>query len=148
MKPYVIFTKKGFFVILALFICIGFLLSEIYAVNNGVINAKNNDDRLTFIAKLGCKVTSNQPESKIVTIPEVFHDVYNNYNNLQKSAGYDLSLYKGCEVIIYTYNINPPPEFDGESVINLMVYKDKIIGGDISSTALGGYMLPLKQVIT
>ena len=67
---------------------------------------------------------------------------------MQKSAGYDLSLYKGCQVTIYTYQINPVQNSAGESVVNLMVYNNKIIGGDISSTALGGYMLPLKQVIT
>lgn len=147
MKPYVIFTKKGFFVVLSLFLCVGFILSEIYAVNNTGFNAKNNSDRVTFVENLGCVLLSNQPETKTVIIPEVFYDVYNNYNDMQKSAGYDLSLYKGCEVTIYTYQIKSQQNHTGESVVNLMVYKDKIIGGDISSTALGGYMLPLKQVI-
>ena len=148
MKPYVIFTKKCFVVILSLFICFGFILTEIYAVNNGELNAKNNADRVDFIEKLGCDLLSTQPETKLVTLPEVFSDVYDNYNTIQKSAGYDLSLYKGCEVIIYTYQINSLPNHQEESVVNLMVYKDKIIGGDISSTMLGGYMLPLRQVIT
>lgn len=132
---------------LSLLFCMGFILSEIYAVNNTGFNAKNNSDRVTFVENLGCVLLSNQPETKTVIIPEVFYDVYNNYNNMQKTAGYDLSLYKGCEITIYTYQIEPPQNYTGESVVNLMVYKDKIIGGDISSTALGGYMLPLKQVI-
>lgn len=148
MRLYAIFTKKGFLVILSLLFCLGFILSEIYVVNNTGFNAKNNSDRVSFIESLGCVLLSNQPESKTVIIPEVFYDVYNNYNDMQKSAGYDLSLYKGCQVTIYTYHISPVQNSTGESVVNLMVYKNKIIGGDISSTALGGYMLPLKQVIT
>ena len=133
---------------LSLLFCMGFIFSEIYAVNNTGFNAKNNSDRVDFIKSLGCVLLSNQPDTKTVTIPEVFYDVYNNYNDMQKSAGYDLSLYKGCQVIIYTYQINPVQNSAGESVVNLMVYNNNIIGGDISSTALGGYMLPLKQVIT
>lgn len=81
----------------------------------------------------------------MVNIPEKFYDVYENYNALQQLANYDLSLYKGCEVTIYTYTINPPSDYTGECVANLMVYNDRIIGGDISATALGGFMLPLKK---
>ena len=147
MKPYVIFTKKGFAVMFSLVVCGLFLANEIYAVCNAPLNAQNNADRLSFIDSLGITVESNQPQSKTVLIPEVFYEVYNDYNALQQAAGYDLSLYKGCEVTIYSYDITPPQNYTGESVVNLIVYKDKIIGGDISSTALGGYMLPLKQVI-
>ena len=132
----------------SLVVCGLFLANEIYAVCNAPLNAQNNADRLSFIDGLGITVESNQPQSKMVVIPEIFYEVYTGYNALQKAAGYDLSVYKGCEVTIYSYNIAPPQNYTGESVVNLIVYKDKIIGGDISSTALGGYMLPLKQVIT
>ena len=127
-------------------LCISFICFEISAVSNAEINAKTNADRLLFIKNLKCTVKSNEPVRKTVHIPEVFYDVYNEYNTLQQSAGYDLSLYKGCEVTIYTYGINPPLGYDGECVVNLIVYKDKIIGGDISSMALGGFMLPLNRV--
>lgn len=126
-------------------VCIGFIFCEISAVSNTHKNAQNNADRLLFIKKLGCTVLDDKPTTKIVNIPEVFYDVYKNYNDLQKSAGYDLALYCGCEVTIYTYNINPPKDYDGECMINLMVYNDRIIGGDISSTSLGGFMLPLTK---
>lgn len=147
MKQYITFTKKGFFIIFLAIVCIGFICGEIYAAGNNNANAKTNADRLIFIKNLGCEVINTQPNSKTVHIPEVFYDVYNNYNLLQKTAGYDLALFKGCEVNIYAYKINPPRGYEGECVVNLMVYKDRIIGGDISSVALGGFMLPLERVI-
>ncbi len=131
----------------SLIVCMGFIFCEIAAVSNSDVNAFTNADRLIFVKNLGCDILSDEPMVKNVYIPEVFYDVYKNYNALQQAAEYDLSLYKGCEVTIYTYNIAPPHDYTGECVVNLIVYKNKIIGGDISSTALGGFMLPLKQVI-
>lgn len=126
-------------------VCMCFICCEIAAVNNTRVNAKTNADRLQFINELGYVVVSNEPTTKTVNIPITFHGVYEDYNSLQKSVSYDLSLYKGCEVTIYTYYINAPLNYDGECIINLIVYNDRIIGGDISSTTIGGFTLPLKR---
>ncbi len=145
MKAYITFTKKGLLIAFAAFVCIGFVCSEVFAAGNKQVNAKTNADRLLFIKAAGYTVLSDEPTVKTVNIPEVFYDVYNNYNTLQQSAGYDLSLYKGCEVTIYTYSINPPSDYSGECVINIIVYNDRVIGGDVSSSALGGFMLPINN---
>lgn len=145
VKTYITFTKKGLFLLFTLIVCVGFVCCEIAAVSNTDTNAKTNADRLAFIKSIGYTATNSEPKTKTVVIPEVFYDVYKNYNILQNSAKYDLSTYKGSEVTIYTYNINPPKNYSGECVANLIVYNDRIIGGDISSTALGGFMLPLKK---
>ena len=129
----------------AIIVCVGFICCEIAAVNSVNKNAKTNANRLQFIKDLGYTVVSNQPITKTVNIPETFYGEYENYNDLQKSASYDLALYKGCEVTIYTYYINAPQNYDGEWAVNLIVYNDRIIGGDISSTTLGGFILPLKK---
>lgn len=127
------------------FVCVGLICCEIYAAGNNIANAKTNAERLIFITNLGYNVLSNEPTMKTVNIPEVFYDVYDNYNAVQKAAGYDLSLYKGCEATVYTYKIDPPNGNTGECAVNIIVYNDRIIGGDVSSAALGGFMLPLKQ---
>lgn len=126
-------------------VCIGFICCEIAAASDTNTDARTNAERLAFIKSIGYEITHAEPETKTVTIPEVFYDVYENYNNLQQAAKYDLSWYKGCEVTIYTYGIKPPHNRSGECVANLIVYNDRIIGGDVSSTALGGFMLPLKK---
>ena len=145
MKNYITFTRKGLFAILAVIIIIILVCGEIYALSNTQCNAKTNVDRMDFIKGNGYTLLSDQPETKTVIIPECFSDVYNNYNNIQLLSGYDLSNYKGCEVVIYTYNINAPTGYSGECVINIIVYNNRVIGGDVSSVALGGFMLPIKN---
>lgn len=127
-------------VVLTVLIC-----CEVYAAGNTEHNATTNAERINYIKKLGYILNSNEPTQKNVIIPEIFTDVYKNYNSLQRMAGYDLSLYKGCEVKIYTYDIAPPKGYDGECVFNMIVYRDRMIGGDVSSRALGGYMLPISE---
>lgn len=144
MRNYLIITKKRTFVIISLAICLIFIAFETSAISNADKNAKTNTDRLIFIENLGYTVIDSKPQAKTVNIPDVFYDVYERYNALQQKANYDLSLYKGCKVVIYTYAVLPPQNYSGECVVNLIVYKNKVIGGDVSSVALGGFMLPLK----
>ncbi|MDO4607886.1 MAG: DUF4830 domain-containing protein [Clostridia bacterium] len=144
MNTYITFTKKRIIATLAIFICVGLVCCELYAAANKTPNAKTNADRLIFIKRLGYTITQESLTAKTVTIPEVFYDVYKNYNTLQQKGGYDLSDYKGCTVTLYTYKINTPKGYKGECAINIIVYNDRIIGGDISSAALDGFMLPLK----
>ena len=73
-------------------------------------------------------------------IPLKFNSVWENYNNLLKEKGYDLSLYKGKKCKRYTYLI--PSE---NARANIIVSDGKIIGGDISSITLDGIMIPIKN---
>ncbi len=109
-------------------------------------NADTNAKRVEFIKSLGITVDDETASSKDTIIPESFSDVYNNYNKIQKSAGYDLSAYKGCGVTIFTYSISPPEGYSGTCAAHLIVYKGRVIGGDISSAELGGFMLPLRKI--
>lgn len=145
MKTYITFTRKRLLALLAAIVAFVLICGEIYAASNKASDAETNAERINYIKNAGYTVLSNQPQTKNVTIPEMFSDVYNNYNDIQRISGYDLSLYKGCEVTIYTYKINPPNDYSGECVINMIVYNERIIGGDVSSTALGGFMLPIKN---
>lgn len=145
MKAYITFTRKKLLLCVLCLVCSLLICSEIYVAGNNSANALTNAERISFLKKLGYTVLCDEPTSKEVVLPDVFSDVYNNYNSLQKSAGYDLSLYKGCEVVIYSYGITPPEDHTGECLANIIVYNDRIIGGDISSAALGGFMLPLKS---
>ena len=145
VKTYITFTRKGLLALLAAAVAMILICGEIYAAGNTDTDAATNAERITFIKNAGYTVLSTEPQTKTVTIPETFSDVYKNYNDIQRAAGYDLSLYKGCEVTIYTYNIQTPDGYSGESVCNMIVYNDRIIGGDVSSAALGGFMLPIKN---
>lgn len=146
LKAYVTFTRKGLAGVLAAIIAVMLVCGEVYAVNNTVQNAETNKKRVDYISGLGVTLQSDSATVKEVTIPEKFSQVYENYNKLQKKAGFNLEGYKGATVTLYTYPIATPKGYNGTWNCNLLVYNGRVIGGDISSVELNGYMLPLVKI--
>jgi hypothetical protein len=111
--------------------------------STGVANSADlstNEKRVAFLKGLGWQVGNEPIEVAEITIPQTFNTVYNNYNNIQKAQGYDLSQYRGVRAKRWTYNItNYPGEKEGVRA-NLLIYNDKLIGGDVSSVAINGFM--------
>lgn len=94
-----------------------------------------------IIRQMGYDDVSETPYEVVeLEIPLKFNSVWENYNNLLKEKGYDLSLYKGKKCKRYTYLI--PSE---NARANIIVSDGKIIGGDISSITLDGIMIPIKN---
>ena len=101
---------------------------------------KTNEDRIAFLKQFGWNVKENPVEEVEVTIPEKFDKVFVGYNEIQKRQGLDLSKYKGKNVTRYTYEIT---NYDGESgqvYVNVIVYRNKVIGGDVCSASIGGFI--------
>jgi len=73
-----------------------------------------------------------------VRIPRESNDVFDRYNELQKSQGYDLSKYAGKTVMRYVYQINNFPNATEPVYATLLVYRDQLIGGDITDSGPGG----------
>ena len=69
----------------------------------------DNDARVKFLTDFGWEVTPSPTESGQVRIPEESTQVYERYNQLQKSQGYDLSQFAGKNVLRYVYKINNYP---------------------------------------
>ena len=59
----------------------------------------NNDARVQFLKNFGWDVTNSPKESSQVKIPAESTEVFDRYNALQKSQGYDLSQYAGKTVM-------------------------------------------------
>ena len=79
-----------------------------------------------------------------VTVPAVFDDVYVNYNRLQNQAGFDLSEYAGKKLVRYTFEVKNFHDIEGVR-INVLIYQGKVVGGDIMTIAIDGFMLPLTK---
>ena len=80
---------------------------------------------------------------KEIIIPQEFDDVYNQYNIIQKQQNLDLERYKGARVKCWSYNVKNYPGYENsEGVIraNMLIFDGVVIGGDISSTELSGFM--------
>ena len=100
--------------------------------------ADTNDARVKVLTDLGWEVTASPAEATEVKIPRGSDEVFDRYNELQKSQGYDLSKYAGKKVMRYVYQVNNFPDAKEPVYATLLVYKDKIIGGDITDTTPGG----------
>ena len=100
----------------------------------------NNDSRVKFLEDLGWEVSTSPTESGQVRIPAEEGEVFTRYNALQKSQGYDVSQYAGKTVMRYVYKVNNFPNATEPVYATVLVYKNQIIGGDITDTSAKGIM--------
>ena len=98
----------------------------------------SNDTRVEFLKGFGWDVSTSPTESGQVRIPQTDSEVFERYNALQKSQGYDLSQYAGKNVMRYVYKVNNFPDATEPVYATLLVYKNQVIGGDITNTSAKG----------
>lgn len=108
---------------------------------------KTEADRQQFIRDMGWQTAKEYTECRSVELPAEWSEVYDRYNELQKQQGFDLEPYKGRTVEVYTY---PVYNYEGHTdkdcmQLTLMVCDDRLIGGDVCCTELGGFMQGLKK---
>lgn len=97
-------------------------------------------DIVTFLTGLGWEVDPTPIEIQEILIPREFSDVYERYNRLQIEAGFDLSHFRGHEAMRYTYQVLNYPDKPEGIVADVIVANGAIIGGDIQSIQLDGFM--------
>ena len=101
---------------------------------------KTNDDRVAFLASFGWQVAPEPTQTQEVRIPTEPSEVFERYNDLQRSQGFDLSAYAGKNVRRYVYEIKNYPDSSDTYYATLFIYKNAVIGGDVCSSAQGGTM--------
>ncbi len=138
---YVTFGKRSIYVaIFILFLVLVFFVEcALIGDGNHSVNSADNNC-LDFLEKNDISVDESSLKIEEVLLPYEFDEIYEDYNELQKQSGFDISLYRGKTVQKFSYRALG---YDDVVFVNLLVYSDKIIGGDISSTALDGFMKPL-----
>jgi hypothetical protein len=98
-----------------------------------------------FLKSFGWEVAASPVESGQVRIPESASEVFDRYNALQKSQGYDLTKFAGKAVMRYVYKISNYPGATDPVYATLLVYKDQVIGGDVTNTAAKGVVQGFKM---
>ncbi len=107
------------------------------------MRAGNAEERVAFFSQFGWEISTDPLEVKEVVIPTEFDETYEEYNMLQKSQGLDLSKYKGKRAKFWSYEIKNYPGYENtDGVIrgNILVYDGIVIGGDVCSIELDGFM--------
>ena len=103
-----------------------------------VSTVKNNDDRVRFLESYGWDVATSPTESCQVRIPSGSSEVFQRYNALQKTMGYDLSEYAGQTVMRYVYKVKNYPGAAEPVYATILIANNQVIGGDITDTAATG----------
>lgn len=103
-------------------------------------DASTGEGRRAFLTELGWEVDPGSEECKHVLIPDCGGGVMAEYNALQRRQGYDLSRYTGKRVAQYSYRVKNYPGYNGAVYAVLYVSGRRVIGGDVHTAALGGFM--------
>lgn len=111
---------------------------------NGILSAHYNvtttAGRIAYLAELGWDADPQTEEAQDIVIPRIFSGVFADYNKLQRQQGFDLSTYAGMDCTTYTYRITNYAGTNDTVLAQLYIYKNRVIAGDIHSTALDGFM--------
>ena len=101
---------------------------------------KTEQDRVGFLSQFGWSVSGDPVEVAEITVPSEFDKIFMGYNEIQKRQGLDLSKYKNKTVTRYTYEVTNYEGAEGKVYANILVYRNKVIGGDICSADASGFI--------
>ena len=104
------------------------------------LRAGTEEERLSFFSQFGWSLDPDSKAVKEVILPEEPDDVYKSYNELQRSQGFDLMPYYGKRVKCYSYDVLNHPSKSETVRGTILVYRGKVIAGDVASAALDGFM--------
>ncbi|MGN0550263.1 MAG: DUF4830 domain-containing protein [Acutalibacteraceae bacterium] len=102
--------------------------------------AETNEDRISFLKQFNWQVNPEPSEITQVLIPQTFNKTYEKYNEIQLKQGLDLTKYKGKSCKRISYEITNYPEENAPVRANLLIYENRVIGGDVCSMAFDGFM--------
>ncbi len=135
-------TRKQLAVVIVLAAALLALL-VLLCSGNGILSAHYNvvttEGRVNYLAALGWEADAASETVQEITLPREFDGVFADYNALQRQQGFDLAPYAGLPCTIYTYRVT---NYGGDDTVlaQLYLYRNRIIAGDIHSTALDGFM--------
>ncbi len=92
-----------------------------------------------FLEGYGWEV-AQQPTCDYVSLPSPFTNEYDDYLSLQEDCGFSLTDYAGATVLRCTYEVLNYPGAAQYVYADLLTCDGVIIGGDIRSSALDGFM--------
>ena len=131
--------KQGVLVVLVVGMVLGWMVLQTGRGPFDGSRVRDSADCGQFLLELGWETDLSRAESKETVLPEEFNDVYGRYNDLQKQQGCDLYPYRGKVVTVYTLPV-VGYEAQGTVYATVLVHEGKVIGGDVHSGELGGWM--------
>ena len=109
-------------------------------------NVKSSSDVISFLSQYGWTVSEAPIEECEITIPKDFDKVLTSYNEIQKQQGLDLSKYQRKTAKRYTFKVTNYEDYEGTVYANVIVYRNKVIAGDICSADAKGFIHTLSKI--
>lgn len=103
-------------------------------------DAATEEGRVRFLSQFGWQTAGAPVETATFNIPAEFDRVMLGYNEIQREQGLDLSRYKKKNVTRYTYELTNYEGYEGKVYANIIVYRDRVIGGDVASADPTGFV--------
>lgn len=109
------------------------------------VSIRTNDQRVSYLSQYGWDVVVSPIQTRQVMIPTELSEVFERYNALQVSQGFDLTQYTGKTVTQYVYQIENYPNATDPVYATLLIYDEQVIGADVTDTSAGGVVQGLKM---
>lgn len=101
---------------------------------------KTNEDRVAYLEEYGWQVKQEPLATQELIVPKEFDESYTDYLALQSEQGFDLTKYAGKRLKRYTYEITNYPTGEAGVQVNLLVYKNTVVGGEVLCAQLDGFL--------
>jgi len=128
------------FAALLLTAVLALILPGCRAEDNTPIAAGTEEQRLAYLTSLGWETGQTPIETLDLQLPASLDDGWAAYAQLQQDQNLPFADFAGQTVRRYTYQVLNYPQKDDTVYANLLIYKNRVIGGDICSAEYQGFM--------
>lgn len=104
---------------------------------NGVNTA---EERIDYLSDWGWTVEETPISIEELLIPETLDDSYTDYIALQSELGFDLEALTGKRVKRYSYTVTNHPSDEENVQVNLLIYRNDVVGGEVLSPTVDGFL--------
>ena len=108
-------------------------------------DVSTTEGREMFLSELGWEIDVTSEDCRNIVIPESMEGIMEEYNRIQKEQGYDLSKHAGESCRQYSYFVTNYPNCSQTVIVTLYVQGKEIIGGDIHTAEINGFMHGLRR---
>lgn len=120
------------------------LAAALFALLSPAPRLRSTRGRCAYLAALGWEADEASEELRDVYLPERFDALLEDYNALQLSQGWDLRAAAGRTCLCCSYDLVNYPGWEGRVIATLYLFHGRVIGGDIHTAAVGGFLRPLR----
>ena len=100
----------------------------------------SNEARIEYLSQFGWEVSEHPLAAEPVLVPTDVEASCASYCALQKEQGFDIAQYAGQEVYRYTYEVLNYPTGETNVQVNLLTLDGRVVGGDVCTASLDGWM--------